>query len=455
MPEPKKFLSEKLIPLLNESILPFDMNDINSIQLLSDLIGDARIVLMGEATHGTTEFYQARMSLSRYLIEKKGFQAIAVEGDWASVFPIHDYCQGRHPLANATQALSQFKRFPSWMWRNTEMVEFIKQLRLYNNGTQNRAEKVGFYGLDLYGLGESIEAIIDSLKRYDPELAKKAVERYACFDHMPFDAQRYAYLTDKSLKNSCLHEVTRQLLDTYRMVYGRLNLDNDLHEKERQFYVTQNARVISNAEHYYRSLFEPHHVTWNIRDQHMVDTLQNIISHIETLTNKPAKVIVWAHNSHVGNALATEMSERQEVNVGQLVRERFNTSVFSLGFSTAIGSVTAASNWGGDTKYLSINPPIHGGYERLFHQLKEKNFLLNLLEDTRLTHLLQVPQLQRAIGVIYRPDTERMSHYYFSRLAYQFDAMIHFDQTHALTPLKHHTTHRKDTELPETYPSGS
>ncbi len=196
------------------------------------------------------------------------------------------------------------------------------------------------------------------------------------------------------------------------MIYQQLKFDTDLSEKEQQFYVTQNARVVKNAEQYYRALFEPHHVTWNIRDQHMAETLQNILSHLETLTNKPAKVIVWAHNSHLGDARATEMSERQEINLGQLVRERFDTNTFSLGFSTATGLVTASSDWDGKTDYKPITLPLRGSYEWFFHQLEEKLFLLNLREEPPLMHLLQLPQLQRAIGVIYRPETERMSHYY-------------------------------------------
>ena len=331
------------------------------------------------------------------------------------------------------------------------MLSFIQQLRHYNNTCQS--DKVSFYGLDLYCLHESAQAVINYLQQHNPIAAKKASERYACFDHAHVDPELYGYLTEKRLKKSCLHEVTTQLLETYRIIYQTLNFERELSEKEQQFYVTQNARVVKNAEQYYRAMFEPNNITWNIRDQHMADTLQNILSHLETLTNKPAKVIVWAHNSHVGDARATEMTERQEINLGQLVKERFNMNSFSLGFSTAIGTVTAASDWDGETEYKRINPPLHGSYEWFFHQLKEKQFLLNLRKETQLTHLLQSPQLQRAIGVIYRPETERSSHYYFSHLPYQFDALIHIDQTHALKPLNHQTSDQT-TEPPETYPEG-
>lgn len=448
-----QFVTEKLVSLLNESVIPYNINEDISCKKVADLVGDARIVLMGEASHGTLEFYQARMALSQYLIKNKGFQAIAVEGDWTSVYSIHRYCQGYDNADKPQAALDSFNRFPTWMWKNTEMLKFILQLRQYNEQFISNANKIGFYGLDLYCLSEAAHAVIDYLHKKSPEAAKIATERYACFDHAKTDSQLYSYLIENKLKQSCLKEVTTQLLEVYRLAYQNLKINSNLDVKEEQFCMTQNARVVKNAEHYYRSLFEPHHITWNIRDQHMVETLQNIMSHLETSTNQPAKIIIWAHNSHLGDARVTEMSDRQEVNLGQLVRERFNTNSFSLGFSTAEGVVTAASDWGAHAEYKQVQPPLKGSYEWLFHQLNEKNFLLDLREENPLTHLLSVPQLQRAIGVIYRPETERMSHYYLSCLPYQFDAMIHFDKTHALPPLDHREEVRV-TELSDTYPEG-
>ncbi|APC92057.1 MULTISPECIES: erythromycin esterase family protein [Francisella] len=429
-------ISNKIIKLLNDTVVAFDATKTSSYQKIGDLIGNARIVLMGEATHGTTEFYQVRMKLSKYLIQEKGFQAIAIEGDWTSAYPIHHYCQGIGRIDDAKEALNSFVRFPRWMWYNTDMVEFIQQLRQYNDNYKDKSDKIGFYGLDLYCLTEAAQAVINYLEQHDPEAAKKAAKRYACFDHAHIDPQLYGYAVEKKLKKSCSADVTTQLIEAYYLAYQKLNIENDLDSKEQQFYMTQNARVVKNAENYYRAMFEANQNTWNIRDQHMADTLQNIMSHLETLTNKPAKVIVWAHNSHIGDARATEMSERQEVNLGQLVRERFNTTSFSLGFSTAVGVVTAASKWGGKAEYKLINSPLKGSYEWLFHQLNEKNFLVNLREKNYVTELLKLSHLQRAIGVIYSPETERMSHYYFSHLSYQFDALIHFDQTQGLTPLK-------------------
>ncbi|QIV94937.1 erythromycin esterase family protein [Allofrancisella frigidaquae] len=430
-----KVISDKLIKLLNEEIIAFDIKEQPSYQDVAKLIGDARIVLMGEATHGTSEFYRTRMELSKYLIREKGFKAIAIEGDWTSVYPLHCYCKSLSKLNKAQEALKAFDRFPKWMWCNTDMLKFIEQLRQFNDNYENKEDKVGIYGLDLYCLNEATRAIINYLQQYDPEAAEMAAKRYACFGQVQMDPQFYGYAVEKHLRKACLDEVTTQLLETYRSAYQNLNIDTTLDFKEQQFYMTQNARVVKNAEYYYRTMFESQASTWNIRDQHMADTLQNIISHLETLTNKPAKVIVWAHNSHIGDARATEMSEHGEINLGQLVRERFNTNSFLLGFSTATGMVTAASGWGAKAEVKTINSPLKGSYEWFFHQLDEKNFLLNLREETHLTHLLKLPLLQRAIGVIYSPETERMSHYYFSRLPYQFDALIHLDHTEGVMPL--------------------
>jgi erythromycin esterase-like protein len=444
-------ISKKFIDLLEEAVFSGDFACPKAYEHIAALIGDARLVLMGEATHGTAEFYQIRMQLSQYLIQHKGFQAIAIEGDWTSAYPIYAYLQGKGEVENPMQALNAFKRFPSWMWRNHLVPNFLRSLRQYNDQMNSPEKKVGFYGLDLYCLNESAQAVIAYLQAHHPEAAKNAIERYACFDHMHADSQMYSYLVEHRLKESCLKEVTEQLLELQHLIYHDIKVN--LPERDEQFYAMQNARVVKNAEAYYRALFESHHVTWNIRDQHMADTLQNIIAHLETISKKPTKVIVWAHNSHIGDARATEMSERQEINLGQLVRERFNTSSFLLGFSTAIGKVTAASHWDGPYAEKKVQAPIQGSYEYLFHQLKEKNFLLDLRDENQLMRLLASPQLQRAIGVIYRPETERMSHYFFSKLPHQFDALIHMDETHALIPLD-----KKDKlfqkELPETYPEG-
>lgn len=418
-----------LLTLLNKEAIPCDLENKQFYEKLSNMIGDARIVLMGEATHGTSEFYQARMELSLYLIQQFGFHAIAIEGDWTSVFSANCYIQGKESSVSAEKALEQFKRFPEWMWRNKLMSEFLKKLRQYNDLLSDKL-KISIYGLDLYCLTESLDAVIHYLKKHYPKEAEKAIERYACFDHVKVDPQAYSYLVEHHVKASCTEEVKAQLMDIQHLAYQNIAFKTD--EFDQAFYAIQNARVVKNAENYYRALFGSHHLTWNIRDQHMADTLQNIIAHIESKIKEPAKVIIWAHNSHVGDARATEMSEKNEINLGQLVRERFNTSTYSLGFSTAIGTVTAASEWGGAAMAKNINAPIAGSYEALFHQAEVKNFILDLRRKSHLTHLLNSPQLQRAIGVIYRPETERMSHYFFTHLPYQFDSLIHLDNTNFL-----------------------
>lgn len=423
--------SESLIHLLNQEITPFSLDDSNSYQQLGKKIGDARLVLLGEATHGTEEFYQARAALSQYLIKEKNFHAIAIEGDWTSCYPVNNYLQGSNKITDAELSLSEFKRFPAWMWRNNIIPGLLQWIRNYNE-KENAA--VGFYGLDLYSLNASMQAVIDYLKKHYPDAAKKAAARYACFDHTAKDPQTYGYLIDSHSKKACAHEVTEQFLDMQQLAFEKFH-EEGISDADALFYATQNARVVKNAEHYYRGMFESHEMTWNIRDQHMAETLQNLISHLETKLNTPAKIIVWAHNSHVGDARATEMAERKEINLGQLVREQFGATSFHLGFSTHYGTVTAADDWGFDPKTKEIVEGLTGSYEAIFHALKYKNFLLDLHLGEHIKHLLQLPRLQRAIGVIYRPETERQSHYFFTRLPHQFDSIIHIDTTKALIPL--------------------
>jgi erythromycin esterase-like protein len=422
---------QNLIHELNEIIVPFTINDKSSYQPLLDEIGDSRIVLMGEATHGTHEFYQARMELTKLLISEKNFHAIAIEGDWPSAYPIHKYIQGK-TKENAEEALIEFKRFPAWMWRNSLMVPFLEWLQAYNV-VKDPKQKIGFYGLDLYSLHDSIKAVLDYLKTHDAKAAEHAVRRYSCFDaKLADDPQTYGYLVESGLKKACIKEVTEQLLEMRHIAFEQLKKDN-LEEEENLFYATQNARVVKNAEHYYRAMFESRDITWNIRDQHMGETLQNLIAHLETKLNTPAKIIIWAHNSHVGDARATEMSARGETNIGQIVRENFSTTSYHIGFSTYTGTVTAADNWGDEAEVMDVLPGMKGSYEALFHELKLKNFILFLRDGaSHPLYLLSPSRLQRAIGVMYKPATEYESHYYFARLVDQFDALIHIDETKAL-----------------------
>lgn len=421
--------SQKLINELNKIIVPFSLEDKISYQPLLDQIGDARIVLIGEASHGTHEFYQARIELSKLLISEKNFHAIAIEGDWPNVYPVHQYIQGN---AEEESALSEFKRFPEWMWRNTTIPPFLNWLKKYNDKIKDPKQFVGFYGLDLYSLHDSIKAVIDYLKTYDTKAAEHAIQRYSCFDTNE-DPQSYGYLVESGIKKACIKEVTEQLLEMRHIAFEKIK--KDLSEDEKLFYATQNARVVVNAEHYYRAMFESRDVTWNIRDHHMGETLQNLIAHLETKMGKPAKIIIWAHNSHIGDARATEMSTRGETNLGQIVRENFNNTSYHIGFSTYTGTVRAAHNWGDPSEEMKVLPAMRGSYEALFHELKFKEFILFLHGESHPLHLLCPSRLQRAIGVMYRPATEYQSHYYFSHLLDQFDALIHIDETKALTSL--------------------
>lgn len=429
-------IENKLIDILNADIEPLAEGKNKYDKLLQD-IGDARYVLIGEATHGTHEFYQARAEITQQLILKKNFMAVTIEGDWPDAYQIHRYLQGQGDKNNYEFALNGFKRFPQWMWRNQTIVPFLQWLRTHNDNLQNN--KIGFYGLDLYSLNLSMQAVIDYLNKVDPEAAQRARHRYACFDHLGIDPQTYGYLASEGIKKPCTQETIQQLLELQHKAFAYVR-ENGLSEEE-FFYATQNARVVKDAEKYYRSMFESRDQSWNVRDTHMLETLNVISDYLEDRFKQPAKVVVWAHNSHVGDARATEMSDRGEINIGQLAREHHGIKdTYLIGFSTYQGTVTAAYDWGQPPELKIVNQGMKGSYEELFHQLKNKNFILDLNRYKEIDHYLHIPRLQRAIGVIYRPETERMSHYYFTRLPYQFDSIIHIDETTAVQPLDNTTS---------------
>jgi len=416
-----------------------------------DLVGDARFVLLGEASHGTHEFYRERAEITKRLIQEKGFTAIAVEADWPDAYRVNRYVRRENNDVDAIEALTDFKRFPTWMWRNTVVVEFVEWLRAHNDTLSPGATKIGFYGLDLYSLRASMEAVLRYLEKIDPETAKQARDRYACFDQFGEDPQAYGYLTGLGLAKSCEDEVVRELVELQRraMDYAR----RDGRAAEDQFFgAMQNARVVKNAEAYYRSMFLGDVSSWNLRDRHMVETLEALIAHLEGQAGS-AKVAVWAHNSHLGDARATELGEGGEWNVGQLVRERHGHEALLVGFSTYQGSVTAATEWDGPAECKRVRPALPESYEALFHTVGIPNFLLPLREDGDAVEALRPARLERAIGVIYRPETERLSHYFHARLPEQFDVVLHYDETQAVEPLERIAL-RDTAEAPETYPSG-
>jgi erythromycin esterase-like protein len=412
-------------------------------------VADARFVLIGEASHGTHEFYATRAELTRRLIEEKDFRIIALEADWPDMLRVNQYVNGRADDRTANDALRDFRRFPAWMWRNTVMLDFVEWLQTRNLREKNDTPRAGIFGMDLYSLHASIESVLHYLEKVDPDAAQRARQRYSCFDFFGEDPQTYGYATTRGQAESCEKEVITQLVDLRRKYGEIISRDGQL-ARDEFFYAEQNARLVANAERYYRSMFYGRDASWNLRDQHMTETLEALADHFDGGTSK---IVVWAHNSHLGDARATQMSQRGEWNVGQLVRERYGNAVYSIGFSTYKGRVTAASDWGQPAERKHVRPALAGSYEQLFHATDLSKFWLDLREENEAVSTLEAERLQRAIGVIYRPETERWSHYFEARLPKQFDAIIHLDETRALEPLER-TSEWERGELPETYPEG-
>lgn len=421
---------------------------------LIERIGDARLVLLGEATHGTHEFYRIRAELTKRLIREKGFGVVAVEADWPDAARVDRYIRGLGCDAEAIEALDTFRRFPQWMWRNADVLDFVGWLRAHNDHVHHRGarRKVGFYGLDLFSLYASIGIVIDILERRDPDAAADARERYGCFDVFGDDPQLYGHATAHGHITNCEAEVVEQLValeEAHRsQLHAGLATDDDLFE------ALQNARIVARAEQYYRSMYGGSAVTWNLRDMHMMDTLDALAEHLGgDAGGAPAKIVVWAHNSHVGDAGATDRVARGETSLGQLCRIRHPDDTVLVGFTTYGGTVTAASDWGRLADMQRIRPALAGSCEELFHETGVPRFLLMLDRLGEAAGALHEPRLQRAIGVVYRPQTERPSHYFHAALPRQFDAVIHIDETRAVEPLERSGV-RDRFEPPETYPTG-
>jgi erythromycin esterase-like protein len=413
-------------------------------------IGDTSLVLLGEASHGTHDFHAARARLTRRLIEERGFAAVAVEGDWPDAERVNRHVHGWE-TGSADAALAGFTRFPAWMWRNTAVAEFVGWLQAHN-AARAPQERVGFHGLDLYSLRTSMRAVIAYLERHDPAAAQAARSSYACFDQFGGAGESYAWAAGKLGGSSCEDAVTRQLAELHRRRVEFLRRDGEAGTED-FFSATQNARLARSAERYYRTMLQGRSESWNIRDAHMAETLAELIAHLRSRKRAP-KIVVWAHNSHLGDARATEMSEHGELSLGQLARERYGAEVKSIGFTTYTGTVMAAWDWGAVGEVCPVRPALPGSYEELFHEVGLPRFFLPLAADSAAGEVLYKRRLERAIGVIYRPDTERTSHYFSARLARQFDAMIHFDRTQAVTPLDA-TQPPSDGEPPETFPDGT
>jgi erythromycin esterase-like protein len=438
-----------LIKTIREKAVRLDDAADVSDQILS-LVGDARFVLIGEASHGTHEFYKCRAEITKRLIAEKGFSAVAVEADFPDAYRVNRFARGIGEDADAERALGNFQRFPLWMWRNEEVLEFVEWLREHNTG-KSPIEQAGFYGIDLYSLHASMEAVLEFLEKVDPDAAKQARSRYSCFDHFGEDAQSYGYAASYDERFSCEDEAVKQLVELQRRAAEYANRDGFI-ARDEYFFAEQNARLVKNAEEYYRQMFRGRVSSWNLRDRHMAETLDALATHLDA-ENGSGKIVVWAHNSHLGDARATEMGERGEWNVGQLVRERYgDDAVRIIGFTTHTGTVAAATDWGEAAQVKQVRSSRKDSYELIFHETNTPAFFLNL-RDAEIKEALNRPQLERAIGVIYRPETERASHYFAARLSEQFDGVIHFDETRAVEPLDTAAS-RTDEDVAETFPTG-
>jgi erythromycin esterase-like protein len=443
---PSSNLYKHLVAAARSAASPFNATR-EDLARLAEQFAATPVVMMGEASHGTQDFYHLRASLTKYLIEHHGLTAVAVEADWPDAYRVNRFVRSEGPDDDANSALSGFERFPAWMWRNIEVLSFVRWLREWNDAHPDR--KVGFYGLDLYSLNTSIRAVIAYLDKVDPDAATRARARYACFDHFAGDTHAYGYAVSAGIIESCEDAVVQQLSDLRRAAADYASRDGQLASDE-YFFVEQNARLAQNAEQYYRAMFRGRHSSWNIRDTHMADTFDALMAHLGRDGAAP-KIAVWAHNSHLGDARATEMGDRGELNLGQLLRERYGDRAKSIGFTTYDGSVTAASDWDAHAERKLVRPALDGSVEAVLHAVGLPQFTLDL-RDEQLGGF-NSPLLERAIGVIYRPQTERQSHYFQARIADQFDALIHVDHTVALVPLEP-SPHWYHEEVPETYPSG-
>jgi erythromycin esterase-like protein len=424
---------------IREAIEPLPDIDDPAFAEAFDRYADCRVVLLGEASHGTSEFYRARAAITKRLVERHGFRIVAAEADWPDAAVIDRHVRHREPNPEAEPP---FTRFPTWMWRNAEVASLFRWMRAWNEH-RPMAERAGFYGLDLYSLNASIRSVIDYLDDVDPETAAVARERYACLTPWAKDPAHYglAALTYGHARcEDAVLAMLREMLDKRIEYVGRDGAD--------WLEAEQNARLVANAENYYRAMYEGAAESWNVRDSHMAETLIQVMK----AHGPSSRAVVWAHNSHIGDARFTDMGrERGELNLGQLCREHFGADAALIGFGTHAGTVAAASNWDSPMRVMQVRPSMEGSVERQFHDAGEPRGVLHLRDaDPDLRTDLLVDRLERFIGVIYRPDTERWSHYAEASLAKQFDAYVWFDRTRGGE--SHDGPHARG--VPETYPFG-
>jgi erythromycin esterase-like protein len=396
---------------------------VDDLDPLIEAIGDAKYVLLGESSHGTSEFYTIRAELSKRLIKEKGFSFIAVEGDWPACQSINRYIKGiDHSMKDVRTVLEAFNRWPSWMWANQEILDLLEWLKEYN--LQNiRTEKIGFYGLDVYSLWESMDEIIRYLEKTNASLLVEAKKVFACFE--PFDRNHESYAVSAGyLSNNCIKEA---LLLLAKIQKNKWKFED---EQESNLNMEVNALVTAHAEEYYRTMVASDTESWNVRDRHMVDALNSV----KNFYGDNAKGIIWEHNTHIGDARATDMKNEGMVNVGQLVREaNGEDAVFIVGFGTYSGTVIAATEWGKDHEIMNVPPAQHGSWEYLMHKADASNKFLLFNKQTRGKFSSVIGH--RAIGVVYHPQYEHLGNYVPSNMGKRYDAFIFYDKTNALHPL--------------------
>jgi erythromycin esterase-like protein len=420
---PGRSRSQTLPDLIAEAAEPLPALDDPAFGRLFDRFADRRVVLLGESSHGTSEFYRARAAVTRHLIDRHGFTIVAVEADWPDAAAVDRYVRHRPKRGNEAPP---FQRFPTWMWRNTDVAAFVDWLRAHNSGKTAEAS-AGFFGLDIYNMQGSIAAVLAYLDNVDPEAARIARERYGCLTPWQKEPSTYGRAVLIEGYRKCEAEVIRQCKE---LLENRL--DYTAKDPSSFLDAAQNARLIASAERYYRIMYYGGAESWNLRDSHMFETL----THVLDAHGRNSKAVVWAHNSHIGDARHTEMGVvRGELNVGQLCREKFGDKAALIGIGTHTGTVAAATDWDGDMEVKGVRPSLKDSYERACHDSGVARFLLDLTRDSAARRRLLDPRLERFIGVIYRPDTELMSHYAQASLPQQFDALLWFDETAAVTPL--------------------
>jgi erythromycin esterase-like protein len=434
--------SDARIAPVREAALPLTGAERDYDPLL-EMIGDSRIVLLGDATHGTHEFYRERARITERLIREKGFAAVAIEGNWRDAERVDRYVRGAGTGdmgtgdigtdASAEQALAGFHDFPGWMWANTDVRDLVSWMR-QQNASRPAAERAGFHGLDLYGIAESSAAVVAALERLDPAAARQARKRYGCFSRYGADFAAYGLDTAQHPGRSCERVAVEQLQALRRLVAQRLP-GADRAQRDELFSLIENGRVVRNGETYYRVGAGSAVSSWNLRDRHMLATLDDLANHLKS-QGRPAKIVVWAHNSHLGDASSTQRAELGELNLGQLARQRYGNEAVLVGFTTYEGEVTAASVWGERGQLKEVRPALRGSYSALFHEAGIGDSLLLMRGNGELAQALAEPRPERGIGVIYHPQEERRYHYVKTRLSRQFDAVVYFDQTRAVERLR-------------------